>query len=154
MINTEQKNYIVTRTVDSNKDELYHWKYTDKYKKNGKWRYIYKGTDNGKYKAEEVRRAEEAYKDATEASSRAREKSLKYQNYYFDKDHPGTFAAEKQQAMMAEQRTRADAERAYQQMKDIQVSNLKYNKSLQGKIDRAFHKVSTFLNTYGIRVFR
>lgn len=55
---------------------------------------------------------------------------------------------------MAEQRTRADAERAYQQMKDIQVSNLKYNKSLQGKIDRAFYKVSTFLNTYGIRVFR
>ena len=140
----EQKktNCVVTRTADSNKNELYHWKYIDRYKKNGKWRYIYKGTDNGKYKADEVREAEEAYKDATKAAARARENSLQYQN--FDKDNPGNFEAQKQHAMMAEQRTRADAERAYQQMKDIQVSNLKYNESLRGKIDRLLYKASVW----------
>ena len=29
-------------------DELYHWKYIRKYKKNGKWRYVYKNNKNEK----------------------------------------------------------------------------------------------------------
>lgn len=116
--------YGVTK---NDSDELTHYKYYRKYKKNGKWQYVY----SQEALDENIRRI-------NKQTSAAREKAAKYNSgYYFDKDHPGSMAAEKQQANMRYQRLKADGERALQKAAKNRVKEIEYSKSMQGKIDKA-----------------
>lgn len=108
-------------------EELKHanHKYIRKYRKNGKWVYVYyqPSIDNDA-------------KWTNEAVKAARENAMKYNTgYYFDKDNPGNIAAEKNQANMRYQRLAADARRLQEKAEENKKNEAEYNKSFQKRID-------------------
>ena len=112
--------------VTKNNDELRHWKYIRKYKKNGKTIYVYD---------QDVLDREVA--EANKRTSRLKSKADKYNSgYYFDKDRPGKTAAEKQQANYAYQRAKADGERTLAKAEQNKKNAKEYSKTISAKIDK------------------
>ena len=119
--------YEVCSYQKTKNDELKHanHKYISKYRKNGKWVYVYyqPHLDNDA-------------KWTNEAVSAARDKAMKYNSgSYFDKDNPGDMAAERNQANMRYQRLVADARRLQEKAEENKKNEAEYNKSLQKRID-------------------
>ena len=111
-----------------NDDELKHanHKYIRRYRKNGKWVYVYyqPHIDND-------------VKWTNEAVKAAREKAMKYNSgHYFDLDHPGNMAAERQSANYQYKRAVADATRLAELAEENRRNEEEYNKSFQAKIDK------------------
>lgn len=105
---------------------LYHYKYINKYKKNGKWVYVY-------YQ----KTLDEDLKRANKSVAQLREKAMKYNSgHYFDLDHPGNMAAERQSANYQYKRAVADATRLAELAEENRRNEEEYNKSFQAKIDK------------------
>lgn len=148
-------NYILTSNGSfmSDEDYLQHWagsskgkersnhKYTARYWKNGQWVYVY---DQNKLDSNSKR--------INRSVAEARSEMGKYNSgYYFDKDHPGNMAAEKQQANMRYQRLRADAVRADNAAKQNKKNTAEYNKSIFSKIDKGKNWFNLFKRRLGLR---
>lgn len=112
--------------IKKKNDELSHasHKYINKYRKNGKWVYVY-------YQPT----LESDLKRKNENVAYLRSNAMKYNNYYFDKDNPGNFEAERQQANMRYQRVIADTKRLAEKVEENKKNEAEYNKSFQKKID-------------------
>ena len=115
--------YGVTKKNDN---ELCHWKYIRKYKKNGKTIYVY-----------DQATLDREVKEANDRTARLRSAANKYNSgYYFDKDHPDKIAAEKQQANYAYQRAKADGERALAKADQNRQNEKEYSKTMRARIDK------------------
>nr|DAH99591.1 MAG TPA: hypothetical protein [Caudoviricetes sp.] len=105
---------------------LYHYKYIHKYKKNGKWVYVY---------YQPILDAD--VKSANDRIALLRENAMRYNSgRYFDKDHPGTLAARRQSANYQYKRAVADNTRLAELAEENRRNEEEYNKSFQAKIDK------------------
>ena len=123
-------------TKEDSKNELAHWKYIKKYKKDGKWKYVYYQQN-----------LDDDLKRANERVARARDKAMKYNSgYYFDKDNPGNMEAEKQQANQSYKRLVADARRLAEKVEENKKNEAEYNKTFQKKIEDAKKWIDNLFN--------
>lgn len=135
--------YAINYTGVDNSDQLEHWKYVDRYRKNGRWVYVYPEDSRGNHLTNRSA-------SLNKTVAKARGEASKYNSgTYFDKDNPGNFEAEKQQANTRYKRLRADAERAYEAVKENREKleeKKKWDKTLAGRIERGRDWLENKLN--------
>lgn len=129
-------------TKEDPQKDLTHWKYYKKYKKDGKWRYVYYQPN-----------LDEEVKRANKRVANARDEAMKYNSgYYFDKDHPGNMEAEKQQANQRYKRLVADARRLAEKAEENKKNEAEYNKSFQKKIEDAKRWISNLFDSIAKKI--
>ena len=149
-------------------DELYHWKYIRKYKKNGKWRYVYKDNKNKKREGNLGELAKSAVRDTLGLNERKELSDVKnkYENavskyqearrgaYQIIEDHTNApsptryedwpeFSDKFNEALEKAQRDEdyweERADKHYEEAREIYD---RYSKTVLGKIDKTARKVA------------